>query len=151
MVRMPCAKAHDYSEAKLHSQRQSTPGSQFQRPQGVTALHTPLLTVVVPGANPGAGTNSTEHVRHRRGNGPENRCADHRRPECDSLVLRHFHPSVAQQQSIRLITERPWSVTTPRDPFLFIAGWLRQMSGGLKIRRGWRATNSSDHFIAALM
>ena len=26
------------------------------------------------------------------------------------------------------------------------AGWLRQMSGGLKLRKGWRATNSSDHF-----
>lgn len=33
----------------------------------------------------------------------------------------------------------------------FYAGWLRQMSGGLKPRSGWRATNSSDHFIAALM
>ena len=53
-------------------------------------MHTPLLTAVVPGAIPGAGTNSTEHVRHRRGNGPENRCAPQRRPECDSLVLRHY-------------------------------------------------------------
>ena len=31
-------------------------------------------------------------------------------------------------------------------PFYPNAGWLRQMSGGLKIRRGWRATNSSDLF-----
>ena len=31
-------------------------------------------------------------------------------------------------------------------PFPFFAGWLRQMSGGLKTRRGWRATNSSGHF-----
>jgi hypothetical protein len=91
---------------------ESMPGSQFQRPQGVTALHTPLVTAVVPGAIgrfatyadrlcveycaiahgvPGAGTFfKTEHVRHRRGNGPENRCAPQRRPECDSLVLRHF-------------------------------------------------------------
>lgn len=46
-------------------------------PQGVTeSLHAPLLTVEVPGSNPGVGAISkTEHVRHRRGNGPENRCA----------------------------------------------------------------------------
>jgi hypothetical protein len=29
---------------------------------------------------------------------------------------------------------------------IYNAGWLRQMSGGLKIRRGWRDTNSSDPF-----
>ncbi len=33
----------------------------------------------------------------------------------------------------------------------FYAGWLRKMSGGLKTRTGWRATNSSDHFMASSM
>jgi len=103
---------------------------------------------------------STEHVRHRRGTGLENRCAHqgvpsailgcsanskHRTQSCGQKWPHHItFPSVAQQQSTRLITGRPWSVTTPRDSF-FHAGWLRQMSGGLKLRRGWRATNSSDH------
>ena len=32
-------------------------------------------------------------------------------------------------------------------PFSIFAGWLRQMSGGPKTRRGWRDTNSSDHFM----
>ena len=71
-------------------------------------MHTPLLTAVVPGAavcaiaqnhvvrsssctaagaaTPGVGTVSIkEQVRHRRGNGLENRCAPRRRPECDCL------------------------------------------------------------------
>lgn len=30
---------------------------------------------------------------------------------------------------------------------LFIAGWLRQMSGGPKTRRGWRDSNSGGHFM----
>ena len=30
-----------------------------------------------------------EHVRHRRGNGPENRCAPLKRPECDCLFRGH--------------------------------------------------------------
>jgi len=33
--------------------------------------------------NSWCGHHFTEHVRHRRGNGPENRCAPQRRPECN--------------------------------------------------------------------
>ena len=119
----------------------------------------------------------TEHVRHRRGNGPENRCAHKAsRVRFSGAPPILFHPSVAQQQSTRPISERPWSVTTPRDHILIErecvedhsplgepnaatvasrlkpysrsdhAGWLRQMSGGLKIRTGGRATHSSGQF-----
>lgn len=49
---------------------------------------------------PGVGTNSKEHVRHRRGNGLENRCALSRRPECDSLVLRHSAKSCDQTAAV---------------------------------------------------
>jgi hypothetical protein len=165
------------------------PGSQFQSPQGVTALHTPLLTAVVPGANPGAGTiahgvlvRALFSKRSTSGIDEETvpKTAAPRKGVQSAILWCSaiFQPSVAQQQSIRSITERPWSVTTPRDhfkrsasvsadhsPLVRIcvgknpkvasrlrhtrapnAGWLRQMSGGLKIRRGWRATHSSDQF-----
>jgi hypothetical protein len=69
-----------------------------------------------------------------------------------SLVLRHFSLSLCSSTAEQPVDNRQ---TVERHhaegPFLTYAGWLRQMSGGLKIRRGWRATNSSGHFIAALM
>lgn len=92
------------------------------------------------------GHHSTEHVRHRRGNGPENRCAPQRRPECDSLVLRHYSSLSSSTAEHSVDNRKTVERHHAEGPFYPNAGWLRQMSGGLKIRRGWRATNSSDQF-----
>lgn len=83
-------------------------------------LHTPLLTVEVPGSNPGAGA-----IYQRSTSGIDEETVSKTaapRKGVQSAILwcsaTSFHPSVAQQQSTRPISERPWSVTTPRDQTL---------------------------------
>ena len=87
----------------------------------------------------------TEHVRHRRGNGPENRCA----PKA-SRVRFSGAPPISTLRSSTAEHSPDKRETVERHhaegPFLFISGWLRQMSGGPKIRRGGRATHSSGQF-----
>ena len=99
-------------------------------------MHAPLLTAEVPGANPGVGN----FILSRSTSGTDEEtvlktAAPNQRPECDSLVLRQSPPlqpgvvaslfsSVAQQQSTRLITGRPWSVTTQRD--FLLERWMAQ-------------------------
>lgn len=65
-----------------------------------------------------------------------------------SLVLRHFYTPLCSSTTEQPVDNRQTVENHHAEgPFLLInAGWLRQMSGGLKIRKGWRATNSSDHF-----
>ena len=108
-------------------------------------MHTPLLTAVVPGASPGAGT-----IQRSTSGIDEETVLKTAAPRkgVQSAILwcsAIFHPSIAEQPvDNRQTVERHHA----EGPFYPNAGWLRQMSGGLKIRRGWRATNSSDQFQA---
>lgn len=95
-----------------------------------------------------------------------------RRPECDSLVLRQFyevqanglhyhplrsstaeHPADNRKTVERHHAEGPFQggatfqvASSKPEACPTIAGWLRQMSGGLKIRRGWCDTSSGGQF-----
>lgn len=101
-------------------------------------MHAPLLTAEVPGANPGAGTfqRSTSGIDEETDlksaapseasrvqvSGAPPIHSNQRQPKVAASLS---FPSVAQQQSTRLITGRPWSVTTLRDHFHF-SRWIAQ-------------------------